>query len=114
MYVYIYIYICMYTDCLFNTLLPLARKAQMCTRLHAKTAVVGYCRAVVSERLLQGPYTVTVTDEGRTHTLRVTGRKFQSIGHRASGQLWVSNLSKFARQWLAVDSNLQPSGYKST
>src|ERR1043165_7080906 len=28
-------------------------------------------------------------------------------------QLWVSNLSKVATQWLEVDSNLRPSGYKA-
>ena len=28
-------------------------------------------------------------------------------------QLWVSNLSKVAMQWLEVDSNLRPSGYKA-
>ena len=28
-------------------------------------------------------------------------------------QLWVSNLSKVATQWLEVDLNLQPSNYKA-
>src|SRR6218665_1279314 len=28
-------------------------------------------------------------------------------------QLWVSNLSKVAMQWLEVDSNMQPSSYKA-
>src|SRR5688572_10123214 len=28
-------------------------------------------------------------------------------------QLWVSNLSKVATQWLEVDSNLRPSGHKA-
>ena len=28
-------------------------------------------------------------------------------------ELWVSNLSRVATQWLEVDSNLRPSGYKA-
>jgi len=60
----------------------------------------------VSEGLAQGPYPVTVSDEDRTRTLYVT---FRLLGHRDSGQLWASNLSKVATQWLEEDSNLQPS-----
>ena len=67
----------------------------------------------MSEGLAQGPYTATVSDEGRTRTLRITDRSLQPIGHRASGQLSVSNLSKVAAHWFEVDSNLQGSGYKA-
>ena len=43
-----------------------------------------YCRAIVCEELAQGPYTVTVSDEARTHvthTLHVTGRVIQRFTH---------------------------------
>ena len=43
--------------------------------LHASAAQMQwYCRAVVCEELAQGLYTVTVSDEARTRTLRITGR----------------------------------------
>src|SRR6218665_154149 len=35
---------------------------------------------------------------------------FLHLPHR---QLWVSNLSKIATQWLEVDSNQQPFGFKA-
>jgi len=35
---------------------------------------------------------------------------YRCVSH---SQLWMNNLSKVATQWLEVDSNLRPSGYKA-
>jgi len=45
-------------------------------RIHLQAVVAQmqwYCRAIVCERLPQGPYLVTVLGETRTRTLHVTG-----------------------------------------
>ena len=47
------------------------------SEVHLHTSVAHmqyYCREIACEALAQGAYTVTVWDEARTRTLRVTGR----------------------------------------
>lgn len=100
-------YLFIYTFFL-NSHLPSACKAQKWQHRLQEC-----CRAIVREGLAQSFCSVTVSGKDGTHTLGVTGQPLQVIGKRASGQLWVSNLSIVATHWLEVDWNVQPSGYKA-
>src|SRR5918994_2549816 len=53
--------------------------------------------------------------EGRSIGFMPPGNEMSEVGSRClpHRQLWVSNLSKVATQWLEVDSNLRPSGCKA-